>query len=198
MSTEKDRADDGRSAPCPNCGWPNQRAVTAEARVQELEATIDKADEHTTRIMLDVERLDALWSDATVRALAAEVRMQELERENAQLSELLHAAVEDYNDELNAKRELEREVARLKGAHRPDTHEYGCPRDGEIKTEPCADCERALREIHPSPDPADFDEDGTHRSHHWGALACRACDCGYLHPDAKRPCTRSLAKTRLT
>lgn len=44
--------------------------------------------------------------------------------------------------------DLLREVARLKGGDRPDTHEFGCPLDGEIKTEPCPDCERALREIH--------------------------------------------------
>jgi hypothetical protein len=37
-----------------------------------------------------------------------------------------------------------------------------------------------------------YDEDGNHRSHDWGLIACRGCDCGSKHPDAKRPCSRIL------
>lgn len=54
---------------------------------------------------------------------------------------------------LDKRGELEREVARLKReapSPGPDTHVYGCSRDGDIKTEPCAECDRALREIHPA------------------------------------------------
>lgn len=35
------------------------------------------------------------------------------------------------------------------GDTRPDRHVYGCPLDGDDRTEPCADCEKALRDIHP-------------------------------------------------
>lgn len=51
----------------------------------------------------------------------------------------------------------------------------------------------AVREVRQD-EKGDYDEEGNHRSHVWGVLACHACDCGGSHPDAKKPCSRILFK----